>query len=57
MTKKCEALVKILSKTVKLNPYYRWTAFESLKMPIFNQYRNTTKEAIIKEMRTVRQLE
>jgi serine/threonine protein kinase len=37
-------LVKILNSLIQVNPFYRPTAFELLKNPIFDEYRDKKNE-------------
>ena len=47
MSKETRDLVVIVINLLKLNPYFRPSALECLKNPIFDGFRNIEKEKII----------
>ena len=54
LSKPTGALVTILANLMKLNPYFRWTAFECLQNKVFDPYRDANKERILSEMQRKR---
>jgi len=47
-------LITILKSLLQLNPYFRMTASECLKLKIFDPIRNQHKEKILKDMTETR---